>query len=324
MHAATSRIVPVYAFVGRSGFLRGEAAADILGKLAGDSDALDPVRLDGGTVDLADVLDEVRTPSLLGSRRVVLVDEADALITAHRARLERYCSNPAADGCLILLCTTLPRNTRLFKAIAEHGKVISCDPPKGRAVLGWITNRARTAHGKRMAPSGADCLRERLGDEPGTLDAELAKLAAYVGQRADITPADIDALTGHHREEKVFAVTDAISSGNAAEALRQWEQVLATDRAAPGRAIAGLAWGVRRLLQARRDWDAGTSIQALARRMYTDPQVLENRLQRIKTPDLEEQQRDLLQADWAVKTGAATVGVAVEKFIVKHAATACA
>jgi hypothetical protein len=34
--------------------------------------------------------------------------------------------------------------------------------------------------------------------------------------------------------------------------------------------------------------------------------------------ELEAQQRDLLAADLAVKTGASTVDLAVEKFIVKH------
>ena len=82
-------------------------------------------------------------------------------------------------------------------------------------------------------------LREHVGDAPGLLDAELGKLAIYVGERVEITAADIAALTGRHREEKVFAVTDAMSSGDTQTALRQWEQVLATDRAAPARAIAG-------------------------------------------------------------------------------------
>ena len=128
----------------------------------------------------------------------------------------------------------------------------------------------------------------------------------------------VDTLIGNHREEKIFAVTDAISSQDAATALRCWEQVLATDRAAPGRAIAGLAWGVRRLLEARRDWEAGGNIRELARRMYTDPGVLRSRLERVTTEQLEAQQRDLLAADLAVKTGASTAASAVEKFIITH------
>ena len=152
----------------------------------------------------------------------------------------------------------------------------------------------------------------------GALDAELAKLAAFVGSRAEITPADVDALVGQNREEKVFAVTDAISVGETDKALAQWEQVWATDRAAPGRAIAGLAWGVRRLIEARRDLDKGVPVAALARRMFTDTAVLQRRLKRLSIQHLEDQLSDLCAADHAVKVGLSTVNLAVEKFIVTH------
>jgi DNA polymerase-3 subunit delta len=308
--------------VGHDRTLRNDALADGLRQLAGDEEGLSPARLDGATADLAEVLDEVRTPSLLGDLRVVIVDDADPFISANRAALERYCANPADDGTLILACNTLPRNTRLYKAINSVGKVVFCNPPKGREVAPWIIRRAETRHGKRIAPRAAEMLREHVGDAPGLLDAELGKLAVYVGGRPEISADDVDALIGHHREEKIFAVTDAMSNGDTDTALRQWEQVLATDRAAPARAIAGMAWGIRRLLEARRDWDQGTALRELARRMYTDPGLLQRRLERLSINQLEEQQRDLLSADLAVKTGASTVDAALQKFIVKHSSVA--
>ena len=54
--------------------------------------------------------------------------------------------------------------------------------------------------------------------------------------------------------------------------------------------------------------------------MFTDPATLRRRLERVTADQLEAQLRDLLAADLAVKTGASTVGTAVEKFIVKYAA----
>jgi DNA polymerase-3 subunit delta len=266
------------------------------------------------------VLDEVRTPSLLGDRRVVIVDDADAFISANRTALERYASNPADSGSLVFLFQSLAKNTRLYKIINGNGKVVSCPAPKGRAVIDWIGRRAHSKYAKRLDHAAAQLLRDHVGDGLGSLDAELAKLSAYVGEREQVTRGDIDTLTGHHREERVFAVTDAMASHDAAAALGHWEQVLATDRAAPGRAIAGLAWGIRRLLEARRDWEGGVSVRELARRMYSDPGVLQRRLERVTARQLEVQQRDLLAADLAVKTGASTVGLAVEKFIVKHSA----
>ena len=318
MTIPTPRIHPVYAVVGRDRFLRNEAMEGILRSAAKPGDGLGPVRTDGADAQLADVLDEVRTPSLLGDRRVVVVDEADDFISASRAALERYCASPAESGCLILVCETLAKNTRLYKILAETGSVVACEPPSGRAVVGWVVRRARDNYGKRLSELAAQRLRDHLGDSPGWLDSELAKLTAYVGERGEITPTDIDALTGDLREEKVFAVMDAVASGDVAAALGHWQQVLATDRAAPGRAIAGLAWAVRRLLEARRDWEAGVDLRELARRMFTDASVLQRRLEGLGVERLMEQQRDLLAADLAVKTGASTIEVAVEKFIVKH------
>jgi DNA polymerase-3 subunit delta len=320
MPGASTKAYPVFGLVSQDRLLRNDALEGLLQDLAGEAEPLLTTRLDGESAELAEVLDEVRTLSLLGDRRVVIVDDADAFVSANRKALERYCSNPSDSGTLILLCNTLPKSTRLYKNISSVGKTITCQPPKGREVVPWIIRRAQARYSKQLTAQGAQTLREHVGDAPGALDAELGKLAAYVGQRAEITPADIDTLTGHSREEKVFAVTDAMSVGDTATALRQWEQVLVTDRAAPARAIAGLAWGLRRLLEARRDWEEGASVHGLARRMYTDAGVLERRLKRVTVGQLEEQQRDLLAADLAIKTGASTVDVAVEKFIVKHSA----
>jgi len=159
---------------------------------------------------------------------------------------------------------------------------------------------------------------EQLGDEPGLIDAELSKLSTFVGERPSITEDDIAALTGHLREEKVFAVTDAMASGDTASAMAHWEQVLATDRAAPARAIAGLAWGVRRLLEARRAYANGATPFELSRKLFADPETVRRRMELVTVEQLERQQADLLAADLAVKTGASTIELAIEKFIVAH------
>jgi DNA polymerase III delta subunit len=173
-------------------------------------------------------------------------------------------------------------------------------------------------HGKRLDGGGATRLRELVGDSLGALDNELSKLALYVGSRPAIAVADVEALVGHHREETVFAVLDAIAEGDPSRALQYWEQVLATDRAAPGRAVGGLAWGIRRLLSAKRALGDGAPLAQVARQHWTDPDIMRRRLDRVTIEDLERRLADLLEADLAAKTGFSTVPRAVEKFIVKH------
>lgn len=309
---------PVYAVYGAERFLQTEAVDEILRTLASEMDDLGPTRFDGTRATVADVLDEVRTLSLLGSRRVAVVEDAAPFITANRDALERYCAAPVAEASLILVCTSLPSNTRLHKAIAKCGTLVKCDLLKPRAIGAWLTDRASKRHGKRLASTAAHRLFEHLGAPLGVLDAELSKLAAYVGDRDEITVQDIEALTGQHREEKVFGVIDAVSSKDCAGALRHWEQVMATDPAASGRAIAGLAYGMGKLIEAKRDWEAGVNIMTLSRKMFTDVDVLTRRLQSATLEQLEQRRRDLLDADLAVKTGLVPMGKAVEKFIVTH------
>ena len=250
-----SESCPVFAVVGKDRFLRAEAIEVIVRRFDGGAVPVGPRRVDGATTEAADVLDELRTESLFGDRRLVIVDDADGFISANRSVMEQYCSSPSHSGCLVLACNSLPKNTRIYKFIIASGQVVQCEAPRGQALLGWMIDRARTCHDKRMSRPAAVSLQQHVGDAPGVLAGEVAKLSAYVGGRGTITPDDVDALVGHSREEKVFAVIDAVSAGDTATALKQWDQVLATDRAAPGRAIGGLAWRIRRLLDARREWD---------------------------------------------------------------------
>ncbi|MHC4234266.1 MAG: DNA polymerase III subunit delta, partial [Planctomycetota bacterium] len=242
-------------------------------------------------------------------------------ITRYRKQLEAYCAAPTGGGCLILVCNSLPRNTRLYRAIAASGEVIECRPPGPQQVGSWIVQRGRDACGKQVDRAAAARLRELVGNDLGTLDNELGKLAAYVGARGQIGVADVDALVGQHREETVFRVTDAMAAGNAAGALHAWEQVLATDRAAPMRAIGGLASGIRRLLEAKQAVAAGTPVRALVPRFGRDPGLLARRLDSVTIEHLKEQLCDLYETDLATKTGLADVDRAVETFVVKHTAS---
>jgi DNA polymerase-3 subunit delta len=287
----------MYLLCGSETFLR-RAALDrvIASAMRGQSDPIGHSTFDGDRAVLADVLDEVRTPSLLGDRRLAVVDDADGFISKHRKQLEKYIADPCDTGTLVLLCDSESASTKLYKAIAALGGVEVCkipvDPKNYREraawVQNWLADRAVQGHGKRLATGVARKLQEYAGESLALLDQELGKLATYVADRPTITAQDVEDLVGNNREQNVFGVTDAMAAGDAARALRHWERVLATDRAAPHRAVGGLAWGIRRRLEGG-----------------------PNRL-------LEDQLCDLLLTDVGSKSGLTEVDRAVEGFIVKH------
>lgn len=309
---------PVMAIVGNEPFLRNEVLARILEPFAADMGALGPVRFEGDRAGAAEVLDEVRTPSLLGDRRVVILEEAGEFISANRELMERYCKSPADGSLLILLCDSFPKGQRLYKIIDEMGGIVACEVPKGPALSGWISERSQRIYGKKIGPAAIQSLRRLLGDAPGWIDAELAKLSAFVGDRPEISATDVNELTDQRREQLIFGIIDHMLDGNAAEALRLWDQVLATDRAAIGRAIAGLAYKVRQWIEAVAEFQESGSVQISARRMFMDPGDIRRRLERVPLEKFLDLQRDLLRADLNVKTGLGELPLAIERFIVKH------
>ena len=98
-----------------------------------------------------------------------------------------------------------------------------------------------------------------------------------------------------------------------------WEEVWQTDRAASARAIGGIAFTVRRLLNAKRVQEAGATLDELRKVMmiWKDDRRLRAELAAFTTHQVEWMLCRLLEADVAAKTGGVSVRSSIEAFIVE-------
>jgi DNA polymerase III subunit delta len=320
--AESSRPPAVAVICGSEGFLKQEAIRDLTNRALGSADrslALSEYDGTSASLILADVLDDVRTLPFLSPCRLVIVRDADPFITRYRPELEDYVDNPTPTGVLLLECKTLAANTRLYKRVQTAGEIVKCEAIKSRMIPAWLIERARSVHGIQVDQRVASLMQDLVGDELGLLDGELQKLVLYAGERQRITTVDVEALVGQHREEKVWDILSAIAAGNEGRAMTLWEEVWQTDRAAPGRAVAGIAFTVRRLLSARRAQEAGAPMQEVAKILmrWGDDAGMRAELAAFTVAQLEGMLCKLLEADVAAKTGGASVQSSIEAFIVE-------
>jgi DNA polymerase-3 subunit delta len=227
---------PVYALVGADSFLQLEALAEIRSQLAHDVQTID---VDGERCELADVLDELRCFAMFGSGKIVVLRNADEFITRFREQLEQYVTKPCDSGVLVLRCSSLPKNQRIYKLIAKVGSIIECEPPNLRALPGWIALRARSAHKLTIDPSAANLLADLIGSDLGKLDNELAKLALQIDS-GKVTSESILGTVSFQREQEMWDMTNELAMGRAAEALRRWRQLVQLDSSAEFRAVTWL------------------------------------------------------------------------------------
>ena len=232
----TETLPPVIAIVGADVFLQLEAIGDVLRRLPGDADRVD---VDGDTARLADTLDELRSLSMFGGYKLVVVRGADDFVSKFREQLEDYLDAPGDAGTLVLRVASMPKNTRIFKAIDKRGGIVGCEPPRQGDLAPWIVARGRAAHQVKVNDDAARVLADLIGPDLGRLDNELAKLSLQV-EGGVLRADDISSSVAFQREQAMWDLTDALTLGQSDEAVRRWRHLVVSDPSSEFRAVTWL------------------------------------------------------------------------------------
>ena len=220
-----AEMAPVVVLSGGQRHLKQAALAVLRQRIIADDDTC-LTRFSGREAQLQSVSDELHTVSMWGDRRLVIVDDADEFVTKHRAGLEKLVEKPAKKSVLVLDVTTWTKSTRLYKQVASKGLDIECSELKGPQLLKWLQETTKETYGQTLARDAAALLIELVGEELGLLDTELAKLASYVGAKAQIEIDDVKSLVGGWRTETTWAMTDAVRDDDLTFALHALDQLL--------------------------------------------------------------------------------------------------
>ncbi|HUQ73011.1 MAG TPA: DNA polymerase III subunit delta [Planctomycetaceae bacterium] len=245
---AAPAIPAVIALTGAERHFKQQAVAR-LRTLVIDDDESSLSRFAGRDSDLQSVTDELRTVSMWGDRRLVIVDDADDFVSKHRGQLERYVDTPAKKSVLVLDVGTWVKTTRLAKQVAAKGLEVACSELKGGVLFKWLQDTAADSYAVKLDRDAAALLVELIGEEPGMLDQELSKLGTYVGERKRISAEDVRSLVGGWRTETTWFMTDAVRDGHVGDALVALEQLF-TAGEAPQKLLGGIGFVFRKLAAA--------------------------------------------------------------------------
>ncbi|HUS91107.1 MAG TPA: DNA polymerase III subunit delta [Phycisphaerae bacterium] len=292
----------VYVLHGDETFLVDASRKEITDLVVGDADRQLCISSFDDSAELADVLDEVRTLPFLAPRRLVIVREADAFVSAHRAALEKFLQSPPASATLMLTVRSWPSNTRLAKIVAKIGQAIDCSLPKHDSLRRWLADAA-ARRGKRIAPDAAELMAQWVGRDLAALDAEMEKLSLYVGERTDVTVQDVSVLVTSSAGPAAFELTNAITDGNARAALEALSGMLQT-RGDEFKTLGMIAWHLRRATMAKESLLAGLGERQAVPNMPPGPaRAFLAMLKRRPLSAFHEDFRRLIRADLAMKSG---------------------
>ena len=216
---------------------------------AGDRDAM-----------LSAILSAARTLPMMAPRRVLLVHDAEVLLTPKRARDEEPAEAPAVPGTgkrrprsttpaedfeayverpeplttLVLDAPSLDRGRRITKLLLQHALIVDCGTLETPAdAVRWIKTRLDR---DEMTMDGAaiSALIDAAGLRLPRIRSAIDKLVLYAAGEGAITTAHVrDVVMPVEEPGENFALGKAIWNGNPAAALREIDAQFEAGAVAP-------------------------------------------------------------------------------------------
>ncbi|MSO58525.1 MAG: DNA polymerase III subunit delta [Thermoleophilia bacterium] len=257
--------------------------------------------------------------TLLGGRRLVIVDEVDGRPgewgrmreTWKAADLEAvlaYVASPAPDTVLCLVGRAVKKDAPLAKAVAKAGLVLDLTID-ARKPAAWALARFRE-RGAKVDPAACELLVELLGDDLHALAQEVDRLALWSGGDETVGEAEVASSVLPIRESPSWELTDAWGRRDARGALRAVETALERSsrpkRDEVARLSSTLASHLGRLRKARAVVDAGGRAGDLASSLKLKPfpaEKLYRQAERFSASELDEAAVTLAALDRALKGG---------------------
>ena len=175
------------------------------------------------------------------------IDEGDRLV-------ETLVSGLPEGHVLVLTAAAIDKRKRLYKTIAELGKIIAFAQVKGdlrqRTQLMTASRGILSAAGKSLTDRAWAVLGEKTGYDLRNSLSALEKLIIHAGERPVINEKDVLALIGKTKEDTVFNLTAALTEKNIALCLTILDELMIRGTP-PLMILAMLTRELRLLLQAK-------------------------------------------------------------------------
>lgn len=215
----------VYCFYGPEAYIRRSAVAKLREKvlMPGLEDMNETV-LSAPTAQ--QIIESCETLPMMSDYRLIVVRDC-ALTQSGKAKDEaqesaalcEYLPRVPETTCLLFdLGDGVDKRKKLAQALMKLPGAVSFDALDDAQLARWMGQTLRPL-GKRMDRAACEALAFTSGRDLTMLSGELQKLAAYVGERTDITTQDIEQVATHTAECTVFAMVDAITEGRAQQAF---------------------------------------------------------------------------------------------------------
>ena len=241
------KLAPGYVFIGDEAFFRKRCRDAILQHLVpAEVRELSLYDMDLAEVELQQVLDQARTPSLMSPFQVFFIRGVKTLYSRGKhddefAAIEDYFKNPNPDAMLVFIAdhisipadarrmdlTDKDRYDRIRETLGEYCSILEFARVDEGDAVKWAIDTANSDDVKLDGDAARELV-DSLGGDMMMVAGELEKLTLFAGDKKRITLGDVETLVLAAKQRSFYDLTDAISSRDQARALEVLDAILSS------------------------------------------------------------------------------------------------
>ena len=305
-----------YLICGSEEYLKKNRTRQLVRALAPDADEMNLTEFDGKKTEAESIINIADTLPFFADRRVITVTESGYFKKGCEA-IEEYIGNMPDSTFLIFVEKEIDKKRKLYKFFNEKGRVVEYEPLDEEGLRMYVVPMLKRMD-KTILGSTFSYLVQRTGTDLNNISNELEKLAAYTGERKEITPEDIDRLVCRKLEDQVFELTDAIASKNKRKALELYYDMLEL-KTPPMRIISLLSGQYNSLMMLKELRMKGLDEGEISKKAGLHPYAVKMRLRtasRFELSALKNAFTACVEAEEAIKQGRKAQDLAAEMLIV--------
>lgn len=247
------QLKPLYLLYGSERFLLQKTLSLLIEAVAPGDNPFNLQRLDAEGLTVSELLNHANTLPFFAASKLIIVencpwfankkrdteDDEPENAAADTDELLAYLQNPAPTTVLVFIGgESINRAKKLTKAIAKNGVIQEYSALKGNNAMLWLEEELAAYH-CAMQPAARQQLLLNCEYNCALIHNELAKLTTYLGERREITLADVEKIVTGSAAASIFNLADFVAAGNLPAAMRALEQVTLSE--APESIIPRLA-----------------------------------------------------------------------------------
>ena len=306
----------LYLICGSEEYLKKHRMRQLIRALAPDADDMNLTEFDGKKTEAESIINIADTLPFFAERRVVTVTDSGYFKKGCEA-LEEYIGNMPDSTYLIFCEKEVDKKRKLYKYFSENGHVVEYEPLDEEGLRMYVVPMLKRMD-KTILGSTFSHLVQRTGCDLNNISHELEKLAAYTGDRKEITVEDIDKLVCRQLEEQVFDLTDAIATKQKKKALDLYYEMLEL-KTPPMKIISLLSTQYNSLMMLKELRMKGMDESEISKKVKLHPYAVKMRLRtasRFKPEELKSAVTRCVEAEESIKQGRKAQDLAAEMLIV--------